>query len=74
MQWTGPTSTDTRDNAIPDEGFVVTTWHSDESIDEVLWFAKNLACHPVVELTRTIILDISTEERQSQLLQTFRGA
>jgi hypothetical protein len=53
---------------------VVTTWHDDEPIDEVFWFAKNVATHPIKQLGRAIILDISTENRQTEMLCSFAAA
>lgn len=62
------------DDPIPDDGFVATTWHTDEPLAEVFWFSKNCATHPVVDLERTMILDISTEDRGNQLLQAYAVA
>jgi hypothetical protein len=59
---------------IPDDGFVATTWHSDEPLAEVFWFSKNCATHPVVDLNRTMILDISNESRRDQLLHAYDAA
>jgi len=59
---------------IPDDGFVATTWHSDESLVEVFWFSKNCATHPFIELSRTMILDISKVNRRDQLLQAYTAA
>jgi hypothetical protein len=56
---------------IPDDGFVATTWHSDETLANVFWFSKNCATHPVVDLKRTMILDISNESRKVQLLKAY---
>src|SRR5689334_494931 len=35
---------------IPDENFVMTTWHADETLIEVFWFSKHSAFHPSVEI------------------------
>lgn len=59
---------------IPDAWSVVTTWHDDEPLEEVFWFSKNSAQHPDVELGRTIILDISAENRHRQLLECYAAA
>ena len=37
---------------IPDDNFVMTTWHAEERLSEALWFAGNCAFHPHVELKR----------------------
>ncbi|QNA87908.1 hypothetical protein G4G28_04485 [Massilia sp. Dwa41.01b] len=57
--------------AIPDDGFVVTTWHLDKPLEEVFWYAKNLAVHPAVRLERTILLEISAHSRRDELLQAY---
>lgn len=59
---------------IPDEGFVMTTWHADESLEETFWFAKNLAFHPTIELTRTLLLHIATSDRECEFLQAYSRA
>lgn len=56
---------------IPEDQFVMTTWHEDEPVEEVFWFAQNCAFHPVVELNNTLILDISPVERGERLLLLF---
>lgn len=56
---------------IPASEFVVTTWHDDEPLAEVFWFAKTVAQHADVELAETIILDISTASRRDELLQLY---
>jgi hypothetical protein len=44
---------------IPDDRFVMTTWHSDEPLSEAFWFAGHCADHPDVELTETIIVHVA---------------
>lgn len=43
---------------IPDDNFVITTWHSDEKLADVFWFSKNAAVHPVIDLQRTMFAPI----------------
>jgi hypothetical protein len=62
------------DDPIPEDGFVLTTWHAGEPLEEVFWFSKNCATHPTVDLDRTLILDISTGSRSKQLLQAYAVA
>lgn len=38
------------DRDVPDDSAIVTTWHADESLDEVLGFCKRHAWHPVAIL------------------------
>lgn len=56
---------------IPEDRFVMTTWHSKEPLREAFWFAGQCAFHPSVELTRTIIVHVSDERREAEMLQTF---
>ncbi len=44
---------------IPDNKFVMTTWHENESIEEVFLFSKNDAIHPSVDLKHTFLIHIS---------------
>ena len=41
---------DTNFEEIPDDRFVMTTWHAQESLAESIWFAKHVALHPHVLL------------------------
>ena len=59
---------------IPDDQFVMTTWHSDESLAEVLWFSKYTASHPTVELDKTLLLHISSECREQDFLRGYDEA
>lgn len=59
---------------IPDDAFVMTTWHDDEALAETFWFAGHSACHPTVELLATIIVHIAEVEREEALLADFEAA
>ena len=59
---------------IPDDRFVMTTWHDDEPLDEVFWFAGYCAFHPDVELQSTIILHVSRRDVGEAMLARFRTA
>ena len=59
---------------IPDDAFVMTTWHADEPLREALWFAAHTACHPTKVLDRTIIVHISAKERRVELLGEYQAA
>lgn len=56
---------------IPDDQFVMTTWHADESLQEVFRFAKDCAFHPTVELGHTLLVHVSGTAREKQLLQAY---
>jgi hypothetical protein len=59
---------------IPEVGFVVTTWHDDEPLEEVFWFSKNVARHTIVDLQRTMLLHISTRENRDHLIKAYEAA
>ena len=48
---------------IPEDSFVMTTWHEHDSLGDVFWFAKNSAFHPTIELTNTIIVHLSETDK-----------
>ena len=49
---------------IPDGQFVMTTWHDDDSLEDVSHFAKFLANHPTTQLENVLVLDIGQSGRQ----------
>lgn len=57
---------------IPNEKFVMTTWHSDEPMSEAFWYAGHCAIHPDVELVQTIILHVSKDALSAEMLYAFR--
>lgn len=59
---------------IPENHFVMTTWHTAEPLPEVFWFSKNNAFHPTVELQRTVLLHISAEGNERELLAAYAEA
>ncbi len=59
---------------IPDDKFVMTTWHEDEPLSEVLWFAGHAARHPDVTLEHVVLLHISAQEDPARLIGAFRDA
>ena len=84
MAW-GPDSTkwdDSVDYAVrkanpgdetPDDKFVMTTWHPEETLEDVFWYCQFCAgvSYNDVALDRTVILDISNEDREAELLALF---
>lgn len=56
---------------IPDDKFVMTTWHDKEPLSEALWFAGNAASHPHVELADTLIVHVAREPRRSAILDIY---
>ena len=59
---------------IPDDRFVMTTWHADETLAEVFWFAGHCAFHGDVDLERTLIVHIAAQARGDVLLAAYREA
>ena len=59
---------------IPDESFVFTTWHEDEELKEVFWFAKTLAFHGTVYIANTLILHIANESKEQEFKKLYRVA
>jgi len=57
---------------IPDDNFVMTTWHDDEPLEEVFWYSENCASHPTIDLARTIIINIASSDRSAELLRAYR--
>ena len=60
--------------SVPDDKSVMTTWHENESLDSVFWFAKTSAVHGSFELTRLIILDICAETREETIIERYEHA
>ena len=52
---------------IPDDKFVYTTWHEDEPLKEVFWFSKHSADHPEIEISSTLVLHISNQNKKTEL-------
>lgn len=61
-------------NDIPEEQFIMTTWHEDEPLREVFWFSKNNAFHPCVKLLNRVILHVSQEDGETELLAEYAKA
>lgn len=56
---------------IPDEHFVMTTWHEHQTLDEVFWDAQFAADHGLVELHTSLIVHISTADKSDEMLARF---
>jgi hypothetical protein len=59
---------------VPDDRFVMTTWHDAEPLSETFWFAGHAAHHPTVDLNRTLIIDISPDAREAGMLAAYAEA
>jgi hypothetical protein len=56
---------------IPDEHFVLTTWHDDEPLSEVFWFSGFCGIHPDVEIIATLILHICEQPREAEMVSAY---
>lgn len=59
---------------IPDDDFVMTTWHDDEPLQEVIWFAKYSANHPTIELENVLFMHIGSSNREGEFEDMYRNA
>ena len=55
--------------SVPDDQLVMTTWHNSGPLSEVVWFAKNVARHPCVELDNILMVHIGDSEKQAQFMR-----
>ena len=65
---------DSKYEQIPEEKLVITTWHENEPLKDVFWFSKNLAFHPAVEISDTLILHISNQDRSLEYLAQYEAS
>ena len=56
---------------IPDDDFVMTSWHDNEPMDEGFVFCRLCAFHPTIELPKVIILDITGNARSVEITNRF---
>lgn len=59
---------------IPEGSFVVTTWHEEESLADVFWYAKHCATHSVVDIGQTLLLHIAAEQQETDMLDRYAAA
>ena len=60
-------------NAIPPEGFVMTTWH-EESLAEAFWYSKHCAAHPDVEMKSVMLLHLAIHPREQEIIHAYAQA
>lgn len=58
---------------VPAAQALISTWHEDEDLEEVFWFAKHRAAHPA-DLQETLILHIADTQRREELEAQYRDA
>jgi hypothetical protein len=56
---------------IPDNRFMMTTWHDDEPLEEVFWFCRFSAYHSDIELPTVIIVHIAETPRREEILEIY---
>ena len=56
---------------LTDDNHVMTTWHADEPLSEVFFFNQMCAWHPTLDLHLVTILDVSEQERSSDILSVY---
>jgi hypothetical protein len=59
---------------IPDEAFVITTWHTNETLEGVFWEAQFNGTWGYNDqmLDFTLIIDITGDDRRAELIDLFR--
>ncbi len=56
---------------VPPESFVMTTWHADETLEEVLSFAYAATDHPAVSLEETLLISVGEKPPSLDLLALY---
>lgn len=59
---------------IPEDKHVTTTWHENESLEEVFFFAKNCALPFSPLIKKIFILDITQNSREASMLLRYEAA
>ncbi|MGC1497549.1 MAG: hypothetical protein WA790_17230 [Sulfitobacter sp.] len=60
--------------AYPEDQFVMTTWHENDTLQEMLEFAKVCSDHSDVDLQDILVLDFGSHERGGFIEQSYRHA
>ncbi len=59
---------------IPEENFVMTSWHKEESKSDVFWFCEHCVTHDKLDTFETVILDISETDRETEIMLEYQSA
>ncbi len=59
---------------VPPESFVMTTWHEDEPIKEVFWFAKMNGHHADVEIENSLVIHVGDEDQRAVFREIWQDA
>ena len=55
----------------PDEEFVLTTWHEDERLEEVFWYAQFCAHDPYDKIKHTLLVHVGEANREAEFRALF---
>lgn len=58
----------------PEDKFVMTTWHADETLEEVIAFAKHCTDYSEVKLEDILVLDFAHHERSELIEKLYLAA
>ena len=59
---------------IPEDRFVITTWHDDSPLSDAFFFCKRLAVNPAVELPQAILLHVAPSGNEGRMLRAYADA
>jgi hypothetical protein len=59
---------------IPEDRFVMTTWHEHEPLSEVFWLAKNCAFAATVDIVDTLVFHVSRTDRNEEYAHLYAAA
>ena len=66
-----PDFTEFDNGDIPEDKYVFTTWHENEPLKEVFRSSKNDAFHPIVDIQNTVIIHISSNNKEKTFLAEY---
>ena len=58
----------------PEDKFVMTTWHENETLEETIKFAKTCTDYSDVKLDEILVLDFGTQERERLIEELYHNA
>ena len=67
------TSLERHNYDVPVDAFIMTTWHSDETLENVFWYAQFCAdfSYDEVELRDALLVHISRIDREAEYLELY---
>ena len=57
----------------PDDRFIMTTWHEEDTLEEVFGFCHFAAFHPTIDLASVVILHIAQEDRRDFMIKSYEA-